>query len=358
VGRSAAAVRDRASDFRPGCGDRTPERAALIREIVERMRSLPQVREAGAASVLPFLDTSGGSSIPIVIEGRAASAPGDEPSAFVTIATPGYFPTLRIPLLHGRLFTDEDDTDRTPVVVVSQTFAERHWNETSPIGQTIRFQFRGASTSAEIIGVVGDLRHDALDRPANPEVFLPHAQAAFGDMTFVARTVGDPERLLIALRAEIRAVMPNQVVYRTTTLPILVATSLNERRFMLTLVLAFAVLAVALAATGVYAVMTLASAQRTREFGIRLALGASRGELLGTILREGGAVTLAGTLLGLVGAFLIGGLLQRFLFGIGPNDPSTLAAASTVLALVAGTASLLPAIRATRVSPLVALRTE
>jgi putative ABC transport system permease protein len=339
-------------------GDRTPERAAVIREIVERMRSLPQVREAGAASVIPFLDTSGGSSLPIVVEGRAAPAPGEEPSAFVTIATPGYFPAMRVPLLRGRLFTDDDDGDRLPVAVVSQTFAERHWRDVSPIGQKIRFRLRGVATSAEIVGVVGDLRHDALDRPASPEVFLPHAQAAVGDMTFVTRSSGDPELSLAGMRTDIRAVAPTQAVYRTATLPNLVATSLNDRRFMLTLVLAFAVLAVALAATGVYGVMTLVSTQRTREFGVRLALGASRGEILRMILREGGTVTLAGILVGLIGALLIGRLLQRFLFGIGPNDPWTLAAVSTVLALVAGIACLLPAVRATRVSPLVALRSE
>jgi putative ABC transport system permease protein len=338
--------------------DRPPERAALIRQIVEGMRSLPQVREAGAASVISFLDTSGGSSIPIIIEGRAAPAPGDEPSAFVTLATPGYFPALRIPLLQGRMFTEHDDADRGPVAIVSATFAGRHWREVSPIGQRIRFRFRGAPTTAEVIGVVGDLRHDALDRPASPEVFLPHAQAPFGDMTFVARTIGDPELSLASLRAQLRAAAPNQAVYRTATLQNLVANSLNDRRFMLTLVLAFAALAVGLAATGVYGVMTLVSMQRTKEFGVRLALGAGRSEILRMVLREGGTITLVGICVGLVGALLSGQLLQRFLFGIGPNDPWTLIGVCAVLALAAAIACLLPALRATRVNPLVALRAE
>ena len=212
--------------------------------------------------------------------------------------------------------------------------------------------------TVEVVGVVGDLRHDALDRPANPELFLPHAQASFGDMTFVARTIGDPELSLASLRAQIRGVAPNQAVYRTATLPNLVARSLNDRRFMLTLGLAFAVLAVGLAAIGVYGVMTLVSAQRTKEFGVRLALGAGRGEILRMVLREGGAITVAGLGVGLIGALLIGQLLQRFLFGIGPHDPWTLVAVCAVLALVATTACLLPALRAIRVNPLIALRAE
>ncbi len=335
-----------------------PERAVLIRQITERMRSLPDVQHVGAASVIPFLDTTGGSSIPIVIEGRAAPAPGDEPSAFVTIATPGYFPALRIPLLDGRMLTEHDDGDVAPVAIVSQTFAERHWRNASPVGQKLRFRFRGAPTTAEIVGVVGDLRHDGLDRPANPEIFLPHAQASFGEMTFVARTSGDPNLALAPLRAQIHAVAPNQPVYRTATLQHLVANTLNDRRFMLTLILAFAALALGLAATGVYGVMTLVSTQRTREFGVRLALGAGRGEILRMVLREGGAMTLVGIAIGLVGALITGQLLQGFLFGIRPHDPWTLAGVCAILAAVAAIACFLPAVRATRVNPITALRAE
>jgi putative ABC transport system permease protein len=337
---------------------RPPERAALIRQIVDGMRSVPQVREVGAAAVIPFLDTTGGSSIPIVIEGRAAPAPGDEPSAFVNVATPGYFSVLRVPLLEGRLLDDRDDADRAPVAVVSKSFVERHWRETSPIGQKISFRLRGVATTAEIVGVVGDLRHDALDRPASPEVFLPHAQASVGDMTFVARTIGDPAVSLAALRAQLHEVAPHQAIYRTATLQDLVANSLNDRRFMLTLLLAFAVVAVGLAATGVYGVMTLVSAQRRREFGVRLALGAGRGEILRMVLREGSAIILVGIATGLVGALVMGQLLRGFLFGIGPYDPWTVAGVCAVLAIVAAIACLLPAVRATRVNPLVALRAE
>jgi putative ABC transport system permease protein len=340
-------------------GNRTPaQRAVLFQQIIDGMGALPQVRAAGAASVMPFLDTTSGTSTSVVIEGRAAPASGDEPSAFITVATPGYCPVMRIPVLEGRIFTEHDNADRPPVAVVSRTFAQRHWRESSPIGQRIRFRAQGAQVTAEIVGVVGDVRHDALDRPPSQEVFLPHAQVPFSEMTFVARTTGDPNLALTALKSQVYAAAPNQAVYRTATLQDLVASSLNDRRFLLTLVLAFALLAVGLAATGVYGVMSVVSTQRTREFGLRLALGASRGEILRMVMREGAEITLLGIGIGLGSALIIGQLLRSFLFGIEPSDPWTLAGVCMALGVVAAIACLLPALRATRVSPLVALRTE
>jgi putative ABC transport system permease protein len=340
-------------------GNRTPaQRAALFHEIVESMRTLPQVREVGAASVVPFLDTSSGTTTSVVIEGRPTPAAGDEPSAFITAATTGYFAAMRIPLMEGRLFTEHDDAERAPVAIVSRTFAEKHWREDSPIAGHIRFRAQGSLLTAEIVGVVGDVRHDGLDRPPNQEVFVPHRQLPVTEMTFVARMAGDPTLALPALKSRVYAVAPNQPVYRTAVLQDLVASSLNDRRFMLTLVLAFAALAVALAAAGVYGVMTLTSTQRTREFGIRLALGARRSEILGMVLREGGAITLIGIGAGLLGTLMISRLLESFLFGIGPYDPWTLAGVCTALAVVAAIACLIPAIRATRVSPVIALRAE
>jgi len=340
-------------------GNRTPaQRVALFHQIIDGMRSVPQVREAGAASVIPFLDTTGGSSTSIVIEGRPSPPASDEPSAFITVTTPGYFPTMRIPILAGRIFSEHDNADRSPVAVISHAFAQKHWREGSPIGQHIRFRVQGTAVTAEIVGVVGDVRHDGLDRPPAPEVFVPHAHVPLFEMTFIARTVGDPTLALTALKLQVYAAAPNQAVYRTAVLQDLVATSLNDRRFMLTLILAFAVLAVALAATGVYAVMSVVSSQRTREFGLRLALGAARREILLMVMREGAVIAVAGIVIGLAGALITGQLLRGFLFGIGPTDPWTLAGVCTTLYVVATIACLLPAVRATRVSPVVALRAE
>jgi putative ABC transport system permease protein len=340
-------------------GNRTPaQQTALVQQIIEGMRAVPQVREAGAVSVLPFLDTSGAIMTAVVIEGRAAPARGDEPGAALTIATPGYFPAMRIPLLEGRAFTDHDAVDRLPVAIVSRTFARTHWPDRSPVGQRIRFERQGQPVAVEIVGVVGDVRHVGLDRPPVQEIFVPHAQAPSTEMTFVARTEGDPARQMAALKAQVYAVVPNQAVYRTAILEDLVSSSLNDRRFMLALVLGVGILAVALAATGVYGVMSLVTAQRTREFGVRLALGAGRAEILRMVMRQGAALMLAGIGSGLAGALLAGQVLRDFLYGIGPNDPSTLAGVCGTLAAVAAIACLVPALRATRVNPLVTMRTE
>jgi putative ABC transport system permease protein len=339
-------------------GSRTPaQRAALFQQIVDGMHTVAQVREAGAASVIPFLDTTSGSSASIVIEGRPSPRAGDEPSAFITVATPGYFSTMRIPILSGRLFSAHDGA-RSPVAVISQAFAQTHWPEGSPIGQHIRFRVRGAAVTAEIVGVVGDVRHDGLDRPPVPEVFVPHAHVPLPEMTFVARTVGDPSMALAALKSQVYAAAPSQAVYRTAVMQDLVATSLNDRRFMLTLILAFAVLAVALAAAGVYAVMSVVSSQRTLEFGLRLALGAARREILLMVMREGAVLAVVGIAVGLTGALIAGQLLRGFLFGVGPTDPWTLAGVCATLFGVATVACVLPAARATRVSPVVALRAD
>jgi putative ABC transport system permease protein len=276
----------------------------------------------------------------------------------VVVATPGYFPTMRIPLLDGRMLSDHDDADSAPVVLVSRAFAERHWREASPIGQRLRFTALGSSLVAEIVGVVGDVRQDALDLPGPPTVFVPLAQVPSGAMTFVVRTASDPALALPALQSQIRAVFPERPVYRTAALPDLVAGTLTGRRFMLTLILAFAVLAVTLAATGVYGVMSLLSTQRTKEFGVRLALGADRTEILRMVLRQGAMIIAIGVAIGLGGSLMMGQVLRRFLFDIGPNDPWTLTAVTVVLGVTGAIACLLPALRATRVSPLVALRSE
>jgi putative ABC transport system permease protein len=265
---------------------------------------------------------------------------------------------MRIPLLDGRMLTDHDNADNARVALVSRAFARRHWPDASPIRQRLRSTTLGTPVTAEIVGVVGDVRQTALDLPAPPTVFVPLAQLPIGGMTFVVRTASDPARALPALQSQIRAVFPGLPVYRSAALPDLVASTLTGRRFMLTLILAFAVRALALAATGVYGVMSLLSSQRTKEFGVRLALGADRTEILRMVMRQGAVMIAIGVAIGLGGSVMIGRVLRRFLFGIGPNDPWTLAAVCLALSTVGAVACLLPAWRATRVNPLEALRTE
>lgn len=344
--------------FLPATDGTPAQRVALLQQVVDRMRTVPGVQDVGAASVIPFLNTTGGGSNAVVIEGRPAPASGDEPSAMLTVVTPGYFPSMRIPLLDGRTLTDHDHADSAHVVVVSRSFAERHWPDRSPVGDRIRYNFTGNAAVAEIVGVVGEVRHDALDLPAPPSVYLALAQVPSAAMTFVARTATDPALALPTLQSHIRSVFPSRPIYRTAALPDLVAGTLSGRRFMLTLILAFAVLAVALAATGVYGVMSLLSNQRTKEFGLRLALGADRGEILRMVMRDGAVIMALGIGIGLGGAVMMGQVLRRFLFGIGPNDPWTLAAVCLILSAVGAAACFLPALRATHVSPLVALRAD
>jgi ABC-type antimicrobial peptide transport system permease subunit len=177
-------------------------------------------------------------------------------------------------------------------------------------------------------------------------------------MVFVARTTADPDLMIAPLGAQIRAALPNRPIYRTAAMPDLVESTLSGRRFMLTLLVAFALLAVALAATGVYGVMSVASSQRTKEFGVRLALGADRRTILRMVMRDGAVILGLGITSGLAGAMVMGQVLRRFLFGIGPNDPLAFAAVCLILTAVGAAACFVPALRATRVSPLVALRTE
>ncbi len=341
-------------------GQRTPPQTAeFFRQVIDGMRTLPGVVEVGAVSALPFLNTSGLGSSAVIIEGRPQPLPGDEPSASVTVATPGYFPSMRIPLVDGRLFTDFDGLDSQRVVLVSRSFAQRHWPERSPVGDRLRLPAQqGPPIVAEIVGVVGDVHHDGLDLPASTQVFLPHAQAPSFGMIFVARTTTDPALMLAPLRAQIRAAAPNEPVYRTAAMTDLVGSTLSGRRFMLMLLMAFAVLAVGLAATGVYGVMSVASSQRTKEFGVRLALGADRSTILRMVMRDGAIILGIGITIGLAGAMVMGQVLRRFLFGIGPNDPVAFAAVCLILTAVGAAACFVPALRATRVSPLTALRTE
>jgi len=334
------------------------QRIALLHHAVDRLRQVPGVQDAGAASAVPFLDTSGSGSSAIVIEGRPTPVVGDEPGAIVIAATPGYFPTMRIPLVDGRLLSDHDDADSAPVVLVSRAFAERHWRDASPIGQRLRFTALGTSLIAEIVGVVGDAHETALDLAASPAVYVSSRQVPSGAMSFVARTTSDPELALPALQSQVRAVFRGLAVYRTAVLTDLVARTLTGRRFMLMLIVILAVLAVALAAIGVYGVMNILSNQRTKEFGLRIALGADRTDILRMVMRQGALIVAIGVVFGLGGSLIIGQVLRRFLFGIGPNDPWTLTAVSVLLGVIGVVACLVPALRATRVSPLVALRSE
>ena len=336
----------------------TPEkRAAFFRQVLERIRAVPTIESAGAVSAMPFIEANISMETALLVEGRAV-AQGEEPSAFLTLATPGYFPTMQIALRRGRLFNDHDISHTTRVAVVSESLGKKVWPDGDPVGQRIRFRFQGQIQLAEVVGIVADVRHDALDKPARPELFVPHAQLPFASMTFVARTRGEPAAVSGAMKRAIRSVDPLQAIFRAATAEELVSNSLIERRFMLALLGSFALLAALLAAIGIYGVISVATTQRTREFGLRMALGAERREILGMVLREGTMMAGAGLAIGFAGVIVFGRVMNQFLYNISPADPATLAGVVTVLAAIALMACVLPARRATRVDPLVALRNE
>jgi predicted permease len=334
----------------------TPEkRAAFFEQVLERMRARPQVREVGAVSAMPFIEANINMATAVTIEGRPTT---DGVSAFLDVVTPGYFPVMRITRREGRQFESYDSARGAPVAIVSESLARRISPAGSVVGQKVRYRYQGRQLPAEIVGVIADIRHDGLDRPARPELFVPHAQVPFGSMTFVARIDGDPEAAIPDLKAQIHAVDPLQAIYRAATADALVSKSLIERRFMLALIAGFAAVAVLLAAIGIYGVISVATRQRTREFGLRMALGAERQEILRMVLLDGARMSIVGMAVGLAAAIAGGRILERFLYGIKPGDPFTLAAAVALLGLVALTACVLPARRATHVDPIVALRNE
>jgi predicted permease len=265
---------------------------------------------------------------------------------------------MSIRVQDGRVFDEHDAERRAPVAVVSEMLARRTWPDGRAVGSRIRYRYEGQPRAAEVVGVVADVRHDALDRPPRRELFVPHAQVPFGSMTFVARTTADPAGAIAALTSAIHAVDPAPAIYRAATAQELVSRSLVERRFMLSLLGAFALLAGVLAAIGIYGVISVATAQRTREFGVRLALGAELGQILGMVLRQGATLTLGGLAIGIAAALALGRVMAGFLYGITPTDPLTLAGMTVVLAVVAFVACVVPARRATQVDPLVALRAE
>jgi len=335
-----------------------PKRAAFMREVLRRVAALPGVEEASIG---------GGGSLPLVrarnqfafaIEGRPADSER-VPVAELASVSPGHFHVLEIPILLGRNFSDSDDDKGLPVALVDQTLANRYWPKENPIGKRIR---PGPANSTnpwlKIVGVVGDARTDSIESQGVPHIYVPDFQAPAYSSVIYLRTTGDPGTLGDAIRREVVAVDPNVPVYGVRTLDDVVARSVAERRFALQILGFFAGVALLLAAIGIYGVMAYTFSQRTHEIGIRMALGAQPRDILRTAVSEGMTLVAAGLGSGLVGALILTRFLRSMLYAVTPSDPLTFAALSALLAAVALLACFVPALRATRVDPLVALREE
>ncbi|HYO99512.1 MAG TPA: ABC transporter permease [Pyrinomonadaceae bacterium] len=341
----------------------TPEqRAAYAEQALEKLKTVPGVETAGITTALPFLESSADTSVPFTIEGRPAPAAGAEPTVFYSVATADYFAAVGVPLLRGRLFNQHDRMDTPAVVLINETMRRRYWPDEDPTGKKINVRGgqrgqRGPSVF-EIVGVVGDVRHQRLDEESRAEFFRPHAQSPNGSIIFAVRTAVDPAALIPTLKARLWEVNRTQPIYAVATGEALISDSLKARRFSLLLLGSFAVLALVLAVIGIYGVMSFATRQRTHEIGIRMALGATPRHVLRLVIGQGMWLALVGIALGLVAAFALTRVMSSLLYGVSATDPLTYASLSLVLGGVALAACYLPARRATRVDPLVALRYE
>ncbi|HKU73020.1 MAG TPA: ABC transporter permease [Pyrinomonadaceae bacterium] len=338
--------------------DTDQKRIAFYRELTNQVESLPGVISAGVVTPLPAargFDTTG-----IDIEHQPVP-PGQEPSVDRYIMTPGYLQALGIRLERGREIVDQDGENAPLVLLVSQSFAARFWPNEDPIGKRIKLPWNPGHEGKPwrtVVGVVGDVKQYGLDKPGTSAVYLPHAQYSVPFMTLVVRTSGDPAGMVGTVRQAVQKLDRDQVPTEIATMSEVMAKSIQTQRFSMFVLGAFALLALALAAVGIYGMMSYVVAQRTREIGIRIALGARLGNILGLVLKNGLSLALTGIFLGAIAAFGLTRLMKSLLFGVVPTDLPTLGVVCVILVIVALVACYLPARRATKVDPLVALRYE
>ena len=331
------------------------KRLAFYQQLLGRVGSLPGVVKAGAVNIVPFSSSYNSNTFQIL--GQPPFPKGREPEAELRTATPGYFDAIGTTLHTGRLFTEQDDAKATKVVLINETFARRFLPGQQPIGQ--RLQLGGSEKDvSEIIGVVADVKNDDLDERPDPSMYLPYAQNVSLNMNLVIRATQDPIQLASAVRSEVRALDPTLPVSNVKTISQMIYERISPKRLMTYILTVFALCALLLAAVGIYGVMSYAVTQRTQEIGIRMALGAQVADVLKLVVKNGMSLALIGVAIGLAGAFALTRLLASLLFHVTSTDAVTFAGVSTCLILVALLACYLPARRATKVDPLVALRDE
>lgn len=333
-------------------------RTEYVRQAVQRLEAIPGVDVVGMTSSLPLSWPIGADRASVSIEGRAAAAGHEQQTVRVAAITPGYLEALSIPLHAGRSFLATDRAGATPVALVNEAFVQRHLPGVDPIGRRLTFAFMGAPLAREIVGVTGDVRHDGLQVDPAPAVYVPHAQEPTGAMHIVVHGTRDAAALQPFVRADLTAMNGAMPLEAMTTMDALVADSLHERRFQLGLLASFSVTALLLAAIGIYGVMSRATAERTHEIGVRLAVGAQPRDVRWMVLRSGGTLALVGVAAGTAIALLLTRYMTAMLFGVSPLDPLTFAGAAGVLLGAALLATWLPAWRASAVDPVAALRNE
>ncbi|HEX9636466.1 MAG TPA: ABC transporter permease [Acidobacteriota bacterium] len=344
-------VSTRGPDYEEGA-----QREAFYRKVVEGVATIPGVEAVGAAQFMPFFSVFG--EVPATLDAGPALEPGTEPRVLVRRATPGFLEAMRIPLLRGRSIDDRDVAGAPNVALVSRTMAQRLWGERDPIGASLTL-LDGAGVSRRVVGIVGDVRSAQSPPLPHPIVYLPLAQdPAVTSMSIVLRTRGAPLSFLGAVERQVRAIDRSMPVYFVMTMRQMLDNMDGGSRTLTTLLSVFASLAVLLAVSGLYAVLSYLVSQRTKEIGIRVALGAGRAAVIGMVLRSGLSLAALGIAAGLAGALALSRLLESQLYGVTATDPAIYAGLCALMFATVLIASALPALRAVRIDPIRALREE
>jgi putative ABC transport system permease protein len=337
------------------------QQANFYREALSRLSALPGVEAVGAVNTLPFSTSNSGGRF--LIEGQPLPAPGAQPNTDFRIINPDYFSALGIRLVRGRRFSGQDNQQSQPVTIVNQTLVRQHFLHEDPLGKRIRFC--GPSTPLaqcpwrSIVGVVSDVRHGPdLATPARAESYVPLEQIPSAELTLAVRTNGAPAGLMAPVREQMRALDANLPLYNVQTMEQVMARSLFGHRLATGVILIFGAAALLLATVGLFGLISYAVSRRTHELGIRLALGATTRDVLRLVIGQGMKLALIGLLIGLVSSFALMRLMQTLLFGVNPADPLTFAAIALLLLAVSLLACWIPARRASKVDPLIALRHE
>jgi len=332
-----------------------PRMQQFFADLLEDLGSAPGVRAAGATSALPMSAVGQDFDLPFQIEGQDEVPQAERPRSQYRSVTPGYFQTLGIPLVRGRLIEASDWTENVPVMVINESMARLYFPDEDPVGEFLGVPMAGR---IEIVGIVGDVRHASLQADVLPEMYVSYRQFSLSDMTLVVRGDSEAAGLAAMVRERVRNLDPTLPLTQIATMEGLISESLAQPRFNMVLLVGLAATALLLAAVGIYGVVSYSVVQRRGEIGVRMALGADAGHTRKLVIGQAMMVAAIGVTLGLVAALALARLIAGLLYGVNPNDPLTLVVGATVLLGVAAVAAAVPAARATRVDPVVALRSE
>jgi putative ABC transport system permease protein len=356
----------------PGFNVILPPVGQFCDRVVDRFRSTPGVEDVALIDWLPLLDGVGDSaqyaSPGFMIAGQSASTAAERPNVFREGVSADYFPMMRIPIVRGRGVSEQDTTGHAWVVVINEAMAKRYWANQDPIGQAIKFDDSPDEKPRQIVGIVQDVKQSSLTEPAEPEAFVPYQQLssriypgwteARVHKSIIVSTHADPKALMQSMGRIIAELAPESAIFGITTVERTVSQSATPWRFISEVLELFAGIALLLAVIGIYGVISYSIGERRHELGLRMALGAQRGQVLGLVLRQGMVLSLVGVMIGVAGSFAATPLLAKFLYGVKAHDLLTLVVVSSLLMAVTSVASYVPARHATKIDPMQALRHE